>query len=222
MQPVHEQRPDDLHDVLFGGVMRPRLAAFGFIHNRLEQGAKNSGGDARPVEAAGLNQPFTHFRVERRGTNQIGKQGPVHIGKAGKIFVQVVLALIFGGVEYLEKLRNQWPGIRPVFAGSGFQKIEKYIARLENPRVVGKQAKHKTGEKDFEVVAPVVAGFQGIVQVSDQFSRFDVHGVLVFEAALFHPHDEAELLNVSGQVWQGESGFFAGVAIKKLEGLKIT
>nr|QXL80116.1 hypothetical protein [Paracoccus sp. (in: a-proteobacteria)] len=42
------------------------------------------------------------------------------------------------------------------------------------------------------------------MQPSDQLGRLDVDRVLVFEAAFLHPHDEAELLDVLGQIGQRE------------------
>lgn len=60
------------------------------------------------------------------------------------------------------------------------------------------------------------------MQPPDQLGGLDVHRVLVFEAALLQAHDEAELLDVLGQIGQLERGGFAGVAVEKLEGLEVT
>ena len=99
--------------------------------------------------------------------------------------------------------------------------VEEDVARLEDAGVVREQAEHDPHQKSFQIVAPVARRVERIVQPSDQFGRRDIGGVLVAECPALHAENEAEFLDVGGQVRERKDGDFALVEIAKLEGLKI-
>ena len=68
---------------------------------------------------------------------------------------------------------------------------------------------------------PVARLGQGVVEVPGEFGGLDVGGVLIAKGAAAHAQDEAESLDVGGQVGEGEDSALALVQIVKLEGLEI-
>ena len=59
-QVVEEQRPDQLEDVLFAGVVRAEVAARLGVHDRLEQRAEDGRADLAPVQSGGVEQALAH------------------------------------------------------------------------------------------------------------------------------------------------------------------
>nr|QXL80115.1 hypothetical protein [Paracoccus sp. (in: a-proteobacteria)] len=120
---VQEQRADDLEDVLFSGVVRARLPAFLLVHDRLKQRTEDRRRNPRPVELSGIQQALAHFGIEGRGADRGREQPAVHIGKPRQVFVQGGLTLIFGGIENVEKLRQQGADVRPILFGAVLKEI---------------------------------------------------------------------------------------------------
>ncbi|MFK5998245.1 MAG: hypothetical protein QM492_09060 [Rhodobacterales bacterium] len=54
---------------------------------------------------------------------------------------------------------DQRANIGTIGFGTGFKEVQKYVARLKNTGVIGKQAKHDTGQEHFRLVASVVVVF---------------------------------------------------------------
>ena len=59
------------------------------------------------------------------------------------------------------------------------------------------------------------------MQAGDQLGRLDVDRILIAERAALHADDEPELLDVPGQVGEGEAGLLAFVAVEQLERLEV-
>ena len=76
---VKEQGLDDLEYVLLGGVVSTHGASLLAIHHGLKQRAENCGRDARPVEAAGLEQALPHGGVEAGDSDLISEQISVDV-----------------------------------------------------------------------------------------------------------------------------------------------
>ncbi|MBW7835404.1 MAG: hypothetical protein H3C28_02035 [Sphingomonadales bacterium] len=73
LQVIQEQWSDDLHDILFGGIVRALGAALLGIHHRLKKRAEDGGRDARPVEPAGVDQALAHAGVKGRDAQPIAE-----------------------------------------------------------------------------------------------------------------------------------------------------
>ncbi len=221
VQVVHEQRLDHLEDVLLGRVVRALRAALRRVHHRLEQRAEDGGRDVGPVEAAGVQQRPAHRRVERERPKVSLEEIAVDVGKPHQILVQRRRALVLRCVEHLEQLREPRPEIGPVLASACFDEVEEDVARLEHPGVVSEHAEHDAHEEAFEIVATVPGIGERIVQPPDQLGGFDVRWVLVAEGSALHAEDEAERLDVRGQVRERESDELPLVEVVKLEGLEV-
>src|SRR3546814_13243322 len=78
---VEEQRPDHLHDVGLGGVVRTLPAPFVLVHHRLEQRAENRRTDLAPIELRRRDQIVGHLGIEHRGAQMPLEQGAINIGK---------------------------------------------------------------------------------------------------------------------------------------------
>ena len=92
---------------------------------------------------------------------------------------------------------------------------------LEDPGVVGEQAEDEPHEKAFQIVAAVARCVQRIVQPADDLGRLDVGRVLITEGAALNTDDEAEGLDMLGEIREREGDRFALVEIVELEGLKV-
>ena len=60
-QLVQEQRPDQLEDVLFRGVVRPEMAPLLLIHDRLEQRPEDRRRNPAPVQGAAVKQQLSRM-----------------------------------------------------------------------------------------------------------------------------------------------------------------
>ena len=86
---VHEERPDDLLNVLFAGVVRAQVPARVGVHDPLKQRAKNSWADAAPIQFAASQQDFPHAPVKTRLLQVFCEQPSIDIGERGDLLVQV-------------------------------------------------------------------------------------------------------------------------------------
>ena len=84
--------------------MRAFFTTLDLVHHRLEQAAKNGGGNRRPIKAAGVQQGASHIGVEGRGGKMVFEEAAVDIGKAGKIGINGFLAIRRVGVQHIEQL----------------------------------------------------------------------------------------------------------------------
>ena len=113
------------------------------------------------------------------------------------------------------------PEIASVLTGAHLDEIEEDVARLEHSGVVGEHAEHDPHEEAFQIVSSVACIRERVVQPPDQFGSLDVRRVLIAECPALHTEDEAERLDMCGQVHQRESDDLPLVQIVKLEGLEI-
>ena len=149
------------------------------------------------------------------------EQVAVDIGETRQVFVERRRALVLWRIEHLEQLREPRPEIGPVLAGARVDEVEEDVARLEHPGVVGEHAEDDAHKEAFQIV-PLVPGIgESIVQPPDQLGGLDVRRVLVAERPALHAEDEAERLDMRGQVRQREGNGLALVQIVKLEGLEV-
>ena len=86
---VEEERLDDLEDVFLGGVVRAQGATLIAIHHGLKQRTEDSGRDARPVEAAGLEQALPHCGIEARNGNLLSEQLSGDVRETSWVNVQI-------------------------------------------------------------------------------------------------------------------------------------
>ena len=142
--------------------------------------------------------------------------------KVRQILIERHLTALNRRVQHLEEPRQPWTEIGSVVRRALFDELEKDVARLEDPGVVGKQAEHDSNQKQLQVVAVVAGRLERIVQARDQLGRLDVDWILIAERAALHTDDEPELLDVLGQVDKREAGLLAFLPIEQLERLEIT
>lgn len=102
-----------------------------------------------------------------------------------------------------------------------FKIIPKDVFGFKNACVIGKQAKDDADQKLFKLMDVISRRFDGVMEMADKFGSFDVDRVLILEAALLTPQDEAEFFDMFGEVLKGEGGFFVGVEVDKFEGLEV-
>ena len=141
----------------------------------------------------------------------------IDIGKSRQVLVEGRGALVLRCVEHLEQLREPKPEIGSVPAGACLNEIEEDVARLENAGIVGEHAEHDPYEEPFQIVPPVPRVRERVVQPPDQLGGFDVRRVLISEGPALHSEDEAERLDMGGQVRQREGDNLPLVQIVKLE-----
>ena len=182
---------------------------------------KIAGGDVGPIEPAGVQQPLAHGGVEGGDAQRTLEEIAIDKREAGEVFVKRPRALLFGRVERLEQLRQPPSQIGAILAGAGLEEIQEDVARLEDAGVVREEAEDDAHEEAFQVVAPVARRFEGVVKPPDQLGGFDVDRILVAEGAALHAQDEAEGLDVAGQVGEREGDLLPLVQIVQLEGLEV-
>ena len=132
------------------------------------------------------------------------EQIAVDVGEPRKVLVERRGAFVLRRVEHLEQLHEPRPEIGPVLARARLDEVEEDVARLEHPGVVGEHAEHDAHEEAFQIVAPVSGIGERVVQPPDQLGGLDVRRVLVAERPALHPEDEAERLDMRGQVRERE------------------
>ncbi|MCY4269798.1 MAG: hypothetical protein OXE80_06475 [Gammaproteobacteria bacterium] len=187
----------------------------------MEQRAEDRRRNARPVEAAGVEQHFAHRRIKGGNAQRAIEKLAIHIREGGKVFIEGGLPVFDWRVEHLEQLRKRRAKIGTVLAGARFDKVEEDVPGLENASVVGEQAEREPDEKALEIVALVAHGFESVVELANQLGRLDVRRVLITEGPALHAEDEAERLHMLGQFRQGEGDRGALVEVAKLESLEV-
>ncbi len=220
-QVVQEQRLDDLEDVRFGCVVAALDPLLRGLHHRLEQRAEDRRRDRGPVETAGVEQGLTHSGVELRNRQGLGEQIAVDVGEAGEVLVQRCLASVLGRVEHLEQARQPAAEVAAVRRGALFEEFKELVAGLEDAGVVGEEAEHRPHQEQLQVVAAVTGLAQTVVEPGHQLGGLGVDRVLVAERAALDAQDEAELLDVSGQLGEREARLLAFVEVEQFEVLKI-
>jgi len=202
---VEEEGLDDFEDVFFGGVVGTEFAAFGRVHDALEHGAENGGGDEGPVEFATFEEDGAHFGIEPGGRKGFAEEGAIDVAEAAEFFGKIGHATFGRGVEDGEELEEALGeagtvgvrGLDVVFEGAFF----------EDAGIVGKEAEEEADEEDFEGVAGVVFIFEGVVETGELVGGV---GVELDLGAVFKVSTET-----------GEAAKDAGVATKlgNFEGL---
>ncbi len=59
------------------------------------------------------------------------------------------------------------------------------------------------------------------MQFADKFRRLDIDRILIPEGALLHPKDEAEFLDMAGQIGKRDGDLFVFVQVVQIECLKV-
>src|SRR5690606_39004817 len=101
---VEEKGFDDFEDVALGGVVGPDLPALFLVHNALEEGTEDGGGDAGPVKSACRHETVPHVLAETRRGEALGEEFTVDVGKLGEVFFEVFAPLVFGRIEDFEEV----------------------------------------------------------------------------------------------------------------------
>ena len=92
--------------------------------------------------------------------------------------------------------------VRTVFPRAILQQIEEDVPGFEDAGIVGEEAENDADEEPLQIVPLVARGFERVVEVAHPFGGLDVDRVLILERALLYAEDEAELLHMSGQVFE--------------------
>ncbi len=200
---IEEEGADEFEDVFFGRVVGTDLASLGGIHDALEEGSEDGGGDAGPLEGAGFEQLAAHEGVKIGEGDALGEEGAVDVGEGGEVFIEVGLALVFGGVEDIEEAGEFGAGIRAIEGGAVFEE-ELEVLLVEDAGVIGEEAEEQADEKDAEIVPGEAAGVEGIVEAGHDLGGLDVGGVLGVEFLLFVAGDEGEAADVFVEIAEGE------------------
>ena len=90
-----------------------------------------------------------------------------------------------------------------------------------HPEDEAEHAEYDPHEEAFQIVPPVARIRERIVQPPDQLGGLDVRRVLIPESPALHPEDEAERLDMLGQVRERERDGLPLVEVVKLEVLEI-
>ena len=101
--------------------------------------------------------------IEIRNTQGFGKQLAVHVRKACQILIERHLTALNWRVQHLEEPCQPRTEVGSVDRCALLNKLEKDVARLEDPCVVGKQAEHDSDQKQLQVVAVVAGCLERIV-----------------------------------------------------------
>ena len=176
---------------------------------------------AAQSKLAGVEQRRPHRRVEIGNGEPRREQIAVDVGKAGQVLIELGLPPVHGRIQHLEQPHEPEAQVGAVFAGPGLQQVQEDVARLEDAGVIGEQAEHHPHQEHLQVMADVTGLPERVMQPPHRRRGFDVDRVLIAEGSTLHAQDEAELLDVGGQVRQGERDAFALVEIMELEGLKV-
>lgn len=220
-QVVEEERLNDLQDILFGGVVGALLAALLGVHHRLEQGAEDGRADLLPAEAAGLEQALAHGSVEVGDRQDLGEEVAVDVGEAVEILVQALLPLVGRSVQHLEQVDQLGAQVRAVLGRAVLNVGLQQAQLIEDPGVVGEQAEQQAHQQPFQRMAVIAGCLQRVVKLAHQLGGDDVDRVLILEDTLFDADDEAERLDMIGQIRQGEPSFLACVQVDQMEGLEV-
>ncbi len=213
---VEEEGADEFEDVGLVGVVGADLASFAGFHDALEEGAEDGGGDAFPVEGAGVEEGAAHVGVEVGEVDAFREEVSVDVGEVAEVVVEVGLALGLGGVEDGEEAVELGAEVGAV-GGGAVADVEFEGVGGEDAGVVGEEAEEEAGEEEAEVVTGVAAGGEGVVEFGHEFGGADVGGVLGVEFVLFVAGDEGEVADVSVEVGEGEDVGFA-VFVEVVEG----
>ena len=204
VQIVQKQRLDELKDVFFAGVVGAQVAAGLGIHDALEQAAENGGADGRPVQSAGVEQRVAHGGSEVGHGQRLFKQFAVDVGELGQLLVQRLAAPRLGRVEHLKELGQARAEVGRVGGGAFFNEGTEGLRGLKDAGVVGEQAEQHAHQQNFERVAFIAAGAQGVVQLAHALCGLDVDRVLRLDFLRLVARDETEKANVLVQVFERE------------------
>ena len=149
------------------------------------------------------------------------EQVAVDVGKPREVFVERRRPFVLRRVQHLEQQRQPGTEIGPVLPRPCLDELEEDVARLEYPRVVGEHAEHHPDEKPLQIVAAVARVGERIVQAPHQLRGLDVRRILIAEGPALNAEDEAERLDVRGQVRQCKRDGFSLVEVAKFEGLEV-
>ena len=105
--------------------------------------------------------------------------------------------------------------------GPHLNELEEDVARLEHAGGVGEHAEHDTHEEPRQIVAPVSGIGERVVQPPDRRRGFFVRRTPITRGPAMYAEDEAERLDIRGQVRESEGDRLALVQIVELEGLEI-
>ena len=141
--------------------------------------------------------------------------------EAGQVLVKRLRTPVRRRVQCLEQPRHPRTEIRTIGGRALLNELEEDVARLEDPRVVSKQAEHGSHQEQLQVVTVVAGRLQRVMQTGDQFGCLDVDRVLIAERPALHADDKPKLLDMLRQVGEGKAGLLAFVPVEKLERLEV-
>jgi len=95
------------------------------------------------------------------------------------------------------------PEIAAVLGGV-LAEVELELIRREDARVLGKEAEEEAHKKLAELVPPIAAVPEGVVEASHELGRFKVCRILGVKLVVFVARDEGEVPNVAVEILQVE------------------
>lgn len=156
LEVVEKERVDEAADVFLGGIVGAFGAALGGLHDALEEGAEDAGGDARPVELAAAEEGGAVGGRHVGDVESLGEKTAVDVGVGGELGGEGGGA---GGgflVEDLEESGEAGAEVGAVLA-RGLDEAGEAVP-LKDIGVFGEEAEEEADEEAFEGVAGV-AGF---------------------------------------------------------------
>ena len=113
---IEEEWLDGSLDILFGGVMRTKLATLVGRHHILEHGAEDCGADARPVEVTCCQKVGPDFGITNRHgeRRRIGEEVAVDVGEGSKVVVKLSGSSLRRRVQNLEEQGQAWSKVSAV------------------------------------------------------------------------------------------------------------
>ena len=230
---VEKEGADDFHNVAFAGVMGALLTPGAVFHNALEEGAKDGGRDAAPLEFAAVEERIAHGPGENGGAEAFGKKASVYIGKGGEDIVEVLGAVGGCGIEDFKEILKLRAKVGAIGAGLAADKGGEGF-RLEDAVILGKKAEQEANEEAFEFVTREAARFELVVELAHAGVGFFVGLVL---RLVTHPRlseHEGEMADVFRKIGQhemvtlhfpaceeGQVGLVVGLQIVEDEGAEI-
>ena len=149
------------------------------------------------------------------------EQVSVHVREACEVLVERDAALVLRGIQYFKELGKPRAQVGPVLCCPRLYEFKEDISWLEDPCVVGEEAKDDAHEELLEVVADIAGVVERVVQFADQLGCHDVRRVLVSEGSSFDTEDEAEVLDVFGQLGEREAHGPVLVEVLEFEFLEV-
>ena len=223
-QIVQKQRVQHFQDVGHAGVVHAQLPALAVIGNGLHHGAEDVGIDARPVQAADVQQIGARDARKARCIERAREQAAVDVGKRIGPGAQARgSALIQGRVHGAKDFAHDLVGVAGVARAHVLDRAGEQALAHEDASVFGKKAKDEPGHEVVDLMAALGRAPVGVVLEQLDVQPVQPAGGADVEAAFADLVDGGDAgqrqkkAEVVGQVGQGAGN---GLAAGQLLGLQ--